>query len=187
MTSQLNMTAFYAFDIASYLALLAAAACALRLAETVSRPHVAFRIGYGVLAIAAFVACLNLLAYSMGWTFTKAPAYAKAVRVVVIAGKLVKYGAIILAAMLITSRCNVERWAGIVISLVSGYLLYRTLEPLFVASHPRGDGLAFWLQPVIMLTGGAAVWRMGSFLRSENTPERPTSGMQRHVPDSQPA
>lgn len=175
LTSQLNVTAFRVFDIASYLALLAAAACALRLAETISRPHMAFRIGYCILATAAFVACLNLLAYSMGWTFTRDPAYAMAVRVVVIAGKLVKYGAFIIAAMLVTSRYNVERWAGIVISLVSAYLLYESLKWLFVTGFPRGDGMMFWLQPVVMLVGGAAVWRMGSVLRAA-APQRPAGG-----------
>jgi hypothetical protein len=166
MTSRLNVAAFRTFDIASYLALLAAAACALQLTETASTPRAVFRPAYYVLAIAALVACLNLLAYSMGWTFTRAPAYAMTVRVVVIAGKLVKYGAFILAAMLITLRYDVERWTGIAISLVSAYLLYQSLRPLFVAGYPQGDGLTFWLQPVIMLVGAAAVWRMGSILRT---------------------
>ena len=177
LLGHLSVTAFRAFDLASYLALLAAAACALRFAETISSPRVAFRIGYCILATAAFVACLNLLAFSMGWALTKNPAYAMAVRVVVIAGKLVKYGAIIMAAMLITSRYNVERWTGIVISLVSAYLLYESLRWLFVTGFPR-DGLMTWLQPVIMLIGGAAVWRMGSLLRG-SAPQRPAGGDQR--------
>jgi hypothetical protein len=35
----------------------------------------------------------------------------------------------------------------------------------------QGDGLAFWLEPVVMLVGGGAVWRMGSILRTQALPQ----------------
>jgi hypothetical protein len=44
-------------------------------------------------------------------------------------------------------------------------------------------GLMFWLEPVIMLVGGAAVWRMGSVLRVQDASQGPTG----NVPDSQQA
>jgi hypothetical protein len=40
--------------------------------------------------------------------------------------------------------------------------------------------ILFWLQPVIMLVGGAAVWRMGSLLRA-SAPQRPDDGDQRNA------
>ncbi len=188
LTSQLNLTIFSAFNAATYLALLAAAACALRLAETVSRPHVAFRLGYLILAVAALTASVNLLAYAAGWTLTKNPAYAMAARTVIIAAIPVKYGAFIAAAGLISLRRNVERWTGIVISLISAYLLYTALRPLFVADNfAHGDGLTFWLQPVVMLVGGAAVWRLGSLLRTPATPEHPSGEEPANVAPLAPA
>jgi hypothetical protein len=174
LIGQFNLGIFSAFKTAAYLALLAAAACAIRLAETVSLPHIVVRIGYGVLAIAAFTSCFNLLAYAMGWTFIHNAAYATVARVVAVAATLVKYGAFIAAAALITLRRDVERWTGAAIGLVSAYMLYNALRPLFVADRfGQGDGLSFWLQPVIMLVGGAAVWRLGSLLRGPTTTAQP--------------
>jgi hypothetical protein len=39
---------------------------------------------------------------------------------------------------------------------------------MFLVGIPgyRGDGPLFWLEPVVMLVGGAPVWRMGSLLRA---------------------
>ena len=166
LTSQLNIGAHTAFRIAAHFALLASAACALRLAEMVSRPHIAVRIGYGVLAAAAIPACLNLLASAMGWTLTHNAAYQTAVRAVAIAAIPVKYGAFIAAAALIALRRDVERWTGLVIGLVGAYMIYNALRPLFAVTRFGYDvGLTFWLQPVIMLIAGAAVWRLGSLLR----------------------
>jgi hypothetical protein len=180
LTSQFNIGVMTTFRIAAHFALLAAAACALRLTETVSRPHIAVRIGYGVLAISAFTTCLNLLAPAVGWTFTHNAAYATAARAVAIATIPVKYGAFIAAAALITLRRDVERWTGAAIALVSAYMLYNALRPLFVVDRfGQGDGLSFWLQPVIMLVGGAAVWRLGSLLRGPTTTAQPSGGEQR--------
>lgn len=178
MVGQFSIAASTAFRIAAHFALLAAAACALRLVEAVSRPHIAIRIGYGVLAVAAFTTCLNLLAQAMGWSFTHHAAYATAARTVAIATIPVKYGAFIVAAMLITLRRDVERWTGVVISLVSAYMIYNALRPLFVVDRfGQGDGLTFWLQPVLMLIGGAAVWRLGSLLRGSVTTARSPAAM----------
>lgn len=171
LTSHLHPAAFTAFNLAAYLALLAAAAGALRLSEIVSGPHTVFRVGYGILAVAALVASLNILAYAMGWGFTSNAVYRMSARVVVVTASLVKYGAIIAAAELITLRRNVERWAGSVIGLIGIYMLYTVLRSLFVVDRlGYGDGPMFWLQPVMMLIGGAAVWRMGSVLHTRLTP-----------------
>jgi hypothetical protein len=186
MTSQLNLTASSAFNTANYLTLLAAAACALRFAETLSSPHMVFRAGHGILAVAALTASVNFIAFTTGSTFTRSAAYATAARTVNIAAILVKYGAFIAAATLITRRRDVERWTGIAITLVCAYMLYLAFRPLFVTDRfGQGDGLAFWLQPVIMLVGGAAVWRMGSVLRTQDADRRLMGGQ--HFPDGQPA
>lgn len=184
MVGQLNLTASYAFGTATYLASLAAAACAIRLAETVSRPHasklhLAYRIAYGVLAVAALSSCVNLFAHMTGSMFTRNPVYAAAARTVAITAIPVKYGAFIAAALLIVRQRDVERWTGIVISLVSAYLLYKAIRPLFVTERP-GEGLMFWLLPVIMLIGGAGVWRLGLLLRAPAA--RPSQSDQGNAP-----
>jgi hypothetical protein len=155
------------FGVAAGLAYLAAGASALRLVETISRPHAAFRVGYWVLAAAALLTVIGFLAYTtMGWILAKSALYATSARAVAVAASLVKYGAVAAAALLITARRDIERWTGAVISLISAYMLYKALWP----SYPvvgQAEGLAFWLQPVLMFVGGAAVWRMGSLLRAQ--------------------
>ena len=118
------------FNEIAYLALLAAAAAALHLAETLSRPRTAFRVGYGILAIAALTTCLGWLSRPMGWIFTQHFLYALPAGAANTAAIFVKFGAFISAAMLIVIRRDIERWTGIVISLISAYLLYRALRPL---------------------------------------------------------
>jgi hypothetical protein len=49
-------------------------------------------------------------------------------------------------------------------------MIYQTMKPLLVAGL-AGD-MMFWLLPVLMLVGSAAVWRMGSVLRAQARPER---------------
>jgi hypothetical protein len=162
-----------AFNTAAYLALLAAAAAALRLVETVSRPHVALRVGYGLLAAAALVAGMNLLARAVGLSLTGNTLYLTSVQAVGVTATFVKYGAFLGAAVLITMRRDIELWTGATISLISGYMLCKVLTPLFLVGPPGyGDGLMFWLQPVVMLVGGAAVWRMGSVLRAQGLPDQ---------------
>jgi len=157
------------FDVAARLALLAAAAGALRLVETVSRPRAAFRVGYAFLAASALLLGVGLSAYAMGWIFTKNALYATSARAVGVPAILVEYGAFIGAAVLITMRRDVERWTGAAISLISAYTLYKAITPMFLVEIPgyRGDGPLFWMEPVVMLVGGAAVWRMGSVLRAQ--------------------
>lgn len=174
LPSPASATTFY---VSAFIALLAAGAAALRLMQIVSRPHPAFRFGYGVLAAAALLMGVSLVARSMGWNFTHSGPYVMAVRTLSFSAVLVKYGAFIGAAVLISLRWKVERWAGATISLISAYLLYKAISPMFLVYIPgRGEGLMFWLQPVIMLFGGAAVWRMGSALRSQAIPERTVRG-----------
>jgi putative Mn2+ efflux pump MntP len=155
---------------ATPLALLAAACGALRLVETMSRPHVAFRVGYGLLAAYALVVGIALLANLMGWSFTKNAHYATSVRALFLAATLVEYGAFIGAAVLVTLRREIELWAGAAISLIAAHMLYNTLRLMFVVEL-RGD-LMFWVQPVLMLIGGAAVWRIGSVLRTQAVSEQ---------------
>ena len=128
---------------------------------------------YGVLALAALLVGVSLLAYAMGSIFTKNPLYATSARAVAVAATLVKYGTFIGAAVLITMRRDIEPWTGAAISLISAYMLYKAIRPMFLVELPgHGDAPMFWLQPVVMLVGGAAVWRMGSVLRAQVVPER---------------
>jgi hypothetical protein len=162
------------FDlVAAYLAVLAAGAGALWLAEAMSRPHAAFRVGYALLAVTALLVGVVQIALAMGWTFIGNPLYTLPSRAVFVASTFVKYGAFIAAAVLITKRRDVERWTGAVISLVSLYLLYKSVFSLvLLRSLDQGNGILFWLQPVILFVGGAAVWRVGSVLRAQSFPER---------------
>jgi len=163
------------FGLATRFAHLAAAAGALKLVETLSGPHAAFRIGYWVLAAAALLVGISFLTYAMGLNFTKYALYATTAWAVTIAATLVKYGAVIGAAVLITMRRDIERWTAVVISLIGAYMLYKALWPLFpVPGQP--EGLMFWLWPVVMFVGGAAVWRMGSVLRGQVLPEPVVQG-----------
>jgi hypothetical protein len=174
MPFQLSPASATTFNVAAFMALLAAGAGALRLIEMMSRPRAAFRVGYGILAAAALIVGVGLAARAMGWNFTTSALYVAAARALSISAALVKYGAFIGAAVLISLRRNIEHWAGAAISLISAYLLYKAISPMFLVSIlGRGDGLMFWLQPVLMLVGGTAVWRMGSVLRAQAIPERP--------------
>jgi hypothetical protein len=162
------------FDVvAAYLAMLAAGAGALWLVEAMSRSHAAFRVGYALLAVTVLWVGVVQIALAMGWTFIGNPLYTIPARAVFVASTFVKYGAFIGAAVLITMRRDVERWTGAVISLISAYMLYKAVSSLVLLGFPdQRHGLMFWLQPVIMFVGGAAVWRMGSALREQSFPER---------------
>jgi len=161
------------FNLAAFMALLAAGAGALRLIEMMSGPRAAFRVGYGILAAAALLMGVGLVASAMGWSFTDSALYATATRALSVSAALVKYGAFIGAAVLISLHRNIERWTGSASTLISAYLLCKAISSMFLVNIPgRGDGLMFWLQPVVMLVGGTAVWRMGSVLRSQALPER---------------
>jgi hypothetical protein len=164
------------FDVvAAYLAMLAAGAGALWLVEAMSRSHAAFRVGYALLAVTALWVGVVQIALAMGWTFIGNPLYTIPARAVFVASTFVKYGAFVGAAVLITMRRGVERWTGAVISLVSGYMLYKSVYSLVLLNLPdQRHGFVFWLQPVAMFVGGAAVWRMGTVLREQPFPERST-------------
>lgn len=160
-----SVTWIVMFSVATRVAFLAAAAGALRLMETVSGPHAAFRFGYGLLAASAVLASISLAAHFMGWSFTKNTLYAASVRQLHVAVMLAAYGAFIGAAVLLTMRRDIERWTGAVISLIGVYMLYETIVTMFAVGL-RGD-LMFWMQPVLMLIGAAAVWRIGSVLHAQ--------------------
>lgn len=168
---RLSLSSLMMSSAAASLALLAAASGALRLVETMSRPHAAFRIGYGLLAVYALMVGVGLVAHLMGWSFTKNALYVTSARALRVAATFVEYGAFIGAAVLVTVRRDVEVWAGVVISLIGVHVLYDTMRMLFVVEM-RGGDLTFWLQPVVMLIGGAAVWRIGSVLNAQAPSER---------------
>jgi hypothetical protein len=159
---------FTAFNVAAYLALLAAAAGALKLAETMSGSHAAFRLGYWILAAAAVTVGVSVFAHTMGWIFTTNALYAASAKALAVAAALVKYGAFVGVSVLITIHRDIERWVAVAIGVVGAYMLYMALRSLFFVDLPGdGEGLVFWLQPVLMLIGAAAVWRMGSVLRAQ--------------------
>ena len=167
LRKRLNGPISSAFNEVAYLVVLAAAAAAIHLAETISGRRTAYRVAYWILAIAAVTTCLNWLAPSMGWRFTQDFGYASLAWTANTAAIFVKYGAFITAAMLVVLHRDIERWTGIVISLIGAYLLYRGLRPLFVDDgFTYYVGLTFWVWPGVMLVGAAAVWRMGSLLNT---------------------
>lgn len=163
---------WYSFEVAARLALLAAAAGALRLVEMMSRPRTAFRLGYGLLAASALPVGIGFIYY--GAIFPKPALYVT--RTVADAATLLAYGAFIGAAVMITIRHDIERWTGAVISLISAYLLYKAIRAMFLVEFPSED-VMFWLQPVVMLVGGAAVWRMGCVLRAQAHSGRSAQGL----------
>jgi hypothetical protein len=170
-----SVIGFLMSGVAAQLALLAAAAGALGLVETVSRPHAAFRVGYALLAVYAFVLGIGLVENLMGWSFTKNALYATSARVLRVAATFVEYGAVIAAAVLVTMRRDIEVWAGAVVCLIGIYMLYDTIRLLFVAAELRVFVAAdpmFLVQPVLMLIGAAAVWRIGSVLNAQAVSER---------------
>jgi hypothetical protein len=160
---------FQALIFAAILARAAAGFGALRLMEFMSTPHAAFRVGYGVLAVTALMVCVNWCAFAMGWTFTHNVFYGRSSQALGIAAMLIEYGAFIGATAMITIRRDVERWTGAVISLIIAYLFYQATLPYEVLVD---DTLMFWTQPVVMLIGAAAVWRMGSVLRAQVRSQR---------------
>jgi hypothetical protein len=168
-----NRPVSIAFHEAVYLALLASAAAAIHLAEAISGRRTAYRVAYWILALATITTCLDWLAGPMGWRLTGYFGYPLVAWAANIAAIFVKYGAFIGAAMLVVLRRDIELWTGIVISLISAYLLYRGLRPLFVDDgFTYYVGLTFWVWPGVMLVGAAAVWRMGSLLNTSTAQAR---------------
>jgi hypothetical protein len=161
ITSNFDSVAWAWFGMAARFAPLAAAAGALRLVETMSRPRTAFRVGYGLLAALALLLGVGMIPDPA--TFTKSQLYA--LLTVTVAVMLVECAALIGAAVMITIRREVERWAAVAISLAGLHLLSQAIRP-YLFGYPT-DETMFWLQPVVMLVGGAAVWRMGSVLRAQ--------------------
>jgi hypothetical protein len=156
-------------DAATGLAFLAAVAGALKLVESMSASHPAFRAAYTLLVASALIVGVGLIEQSAAASLTKSPSYMMLARAVDIAAILVGYGSFIAAAMLITIRYDVEPWAGAAISLISAYMIYDSINQMFVVEFP--DALTFWLRPVVMLVGGAAVWRMATVLRTRASRE----------------
>ncbi|MEO6842293.1 MAG: hypothetical protein ABI192_16215 [Bradyrhizobium sp.] len=188
LTNRINRPVSGAFNEVADLAVLAAAAAAIHLAETLSARRTAFRVGYWILVIAALTTCLGWLGRPMGWIFTQDFLFALVEGTANTAAIFVKYGAFIGAAMLIVTRRDIERWTGIVIGLTSAYLLYRDLRPLFVDDgFTYYVGWTFWAWPGAMLVGGAAVWRMGSLLHASPVQAHPFGAEPNRISNEIPA
>ena len=170
-SSTLTYTTWYrVFSMANQLAVLAAAAAAFGLMEMISRRHAALRVAYGLLAASALLSLYSFMAHSIGWRFPKDGLVVASIRSLHFAAILVAYGAFIGAALLIVTRHDVELWTGAVISLIGVYMSYEIIRSMFAAGL-RGDSM-FWLLPVILLIGAAAVSRIGSFLHVHTDPLR---------------
>src|SRR5262249_30990362 len=130
----------------------------------------AFRIGYGLLAIFALFTVFSSTAYFMGWSFTKYLLNLAFARPFYAAMMLVEYSSFIGAAVMITLRRDMERWIAVVIGLIGVYMLYQALWPMFEVG--LYGGMMFWLQPVLFLVGAAAVWRIGSLLHAQAASQR---------------
>jgi len=162
-------TAYEMFRVVSSLALVVSAAGALRLIETMVGPRRDILIGYAILAASTLLMLAGVLAHHAGWTFTRSAPYAAFARTLGVLALILTYGVFIGASILIAVRWNVERWTAVAISLVSAYLLYEAMRRSFWAmGFGDGDGVMFWLQPIVMLFGAAAVWRIGVVLRSRS-------------------
>jgi hypothetical protein len=183
MTSSVpDLGIYYTLRVAAYIALPAAAIGALRLVEMMSTPHALLRVGYGVLAVSVLLVGVESVAYATGSTFTNNALYATFARAVQVAATFVTYGAFFGAAVLITLRRNIERWTGAAISLISAYMLYKYVSSMFlISAYIRSRTIsplllineaAVWFEPLFMLVGAAAIWRMGSVLRARALPER---------------
>jgi hypothetical protein len=121
-----------------------------------------------MLVASALLASVSLVSHFMDWTFTSGASYVALTRTVRIAAAFVTYGAFIAAVVLITMRRHIEPWAGVAISLISALLLYLTVMSTFGLTLVRDA--AFLVPPVLMLAGGAAIWRMGTVLRAHPPP-----------------
>lgn len=168
------MVWFKVFNLANQLALLLAAAGAMRLMELISRPHPAFRVAYGLLAASALLSLYSLTAHSIGWGFARDGLVVASIRSLHFAAILVAYGAFVGAALLIVTRLDIELWTGAVIGLIGAYMSYEIIGPMFTTGL-RGDTL-FWLLPILLLAGAAAVWRIGSSLHVAAGPARYAQG-----------
>jgi hypothetical protein len=170
----ISRTSILTLGTMEFVAITAASVAALRLIELETKPHPVFRAAYGVLAASALLMSANLLARGMGWNLGSSQIYVSTARVISVTASIVKYGSFIAAAVVITLRRDVESWAGVVISLISAFHLYQILRPYFVTEVLRQPSdLLFWLQPIVMLVGGAAVWRIGSVLNIQTKAKQP--------------
>jgi len=159
-----------ATGIANSFAFLAAAVAALRLSEILSRPHAVFRIGYAMLAISAVLSGTTMIAYFMGWNFSRDPLYMAWVRPFQVAVTLVRYGAFVGAAIMIVTRYDMERWISVAVILVGLHMLSEIVGSMVFGGF--GGGMMFWLQPVLLLVSAAAVWRIGTLLRGQLAPRQ---------------
>lgn len=170
----ISRTGILTLGTMEFVAITAASVAALRLMEMETRSHPAFRAAYGVLAASALLMSINLLARWTGWNLGSNQIYVSTARAISVTASVVKYGSFIAAAVVITLRRDVEIWAGVVISLISAFHLYQLLRPYFVTEGLRQPSdMLFWLQPIVMLVGGAAVWRIGSVLNIQAKARQP--------------
>lgn len=166
------------FGAVAHVAVLAAAAAAIQLVQKLSQARRTLCVYYVILAIAALTTTIDGLGRQMKWMFTEQQIFYSLLSWAAnTAAIFVTCGAFIAASWLIVTRRGVERWTGIVISLITAYFFYKDVRPLFVHDDGRMGlqlGLAFWAWPGAMLIGAAALWRMGALL---NTLPAPTHAL----------
>jgi len=156
-----------ASDVATFFALLAAAVAALKFTEINAKPHWAISIGYGTLAMPAVPFAFGWITEAAGWSAPVAGLSLYLIQTIAVAVSLVQYGAFIGATVLISLRYHIERWISVTISLVAIYLLCGALRTMFPPQRPTDVG--WWLQPIVVLVGAAAVWRLGTVLRARTS------------------
>lgn len=166
-----SLTATVIFGLAGTIANTATGVGALRLLETMLAQRKAFWIGYSILAAAALSSSISLVAFLMGHGLAFNGFYYTIIAwPVTLLGTLVQYSAFIGFAVVISRRRHIEFWVGAVITALGLYSIYKIVAPMLSLSVPgQRDGLIMWLEPVFMLIGGAAVWRLGSVLTAQAT------------------
>jgi drug/metabolite transporter (DMT)-like permease len=169
MPFQLTPALYLTSKVAASFALIAAGAGALSLIEMLVGPRRIFWVAYAVLAASVLYVSFSMIAGTMGWRFSSA-LYLPIARTIIISSAIVEYGAISAAAVLLCLRRDIEFWAPAVVGFIGIFFIYTSVDALFFVH--RGPEVLLFLKPVIMLVGGAAVWRIGSILNSQVGAER---------------
>lgn len=161
MTPVLYMTS----SVLLSLSLIAAGAAALRLVEHSRGSHPAFKAGYAVLAAAAVLNCFQLAGYVLGMDLVVSPGYVLLIRIIAAPVMLVQYAAFAAAAITVAEKYRVERWTVAVICLIC---IVKALQALNSIMFPFGryTEMFFWFEPLVLLVGGLAVWRMSTNVMS---------------------
>ncbi len=153
------------FGLAAQLAFLAAAGGAIGLVAWLSRPRSMFRVGVAVLATFAVLSCADAMMAWNGLSLATSTYWLTPFLAARATAMLVAYTAFVGAAWMLSMRHDGEPWTAIVISLIAADMLTDTLR-LTVLLEARAYAPSLWGYGVV-LTGAAAVWRMGAVLGPE--------------------